>query len=1080
MTYLASILIVDDEATWLKELSQILTGAGYDVREAESGEKALELLAACKPDLVLLDIGMPGIGGLEVFRRMKENEAGRRVPVILFSEGPEPERREDGFALGAADCIVKPFRSGELLARVRMQLEISRLRDGLEAADGKIQAENARHQIAEEELKKSEAFLTFALQTMSAGAWDLDLVDHTSHRTLLHDQIFGYESLLPTWTYEMFLEHVLPEDRPEVDRRFQEATATQADWSFECRIRRADGEGRWIFAAGSHVRNTAGKPVHMSGIVQDITLRKATEARISRLTNLYSALSQCDHAVVHSTTVEELLRTICRVVVECGGMKMAWIGIVEEESGAVRITDSFGTGTGYLDGLQVSMNVVDPMGRGPTGTAIREGRPVWIQDFQRDAITAPWHERGARYGWASVAALPLRRGGKPIGAITIYSDKSEVFDEEARTLLVEMSFDVSFALDGFARKEERKQMEMALFQHRNMLEQILNSIPQSVSWKDRNSVYLGCNSVSAKRVGLAKPGDIAGKTDYDFPHPRHEVEAYIADDRNVMENNKPKFHYIEPLQQADGTRIWIDTTKVPLTDASGQVYGGLSVYDDITQRLEAEKAVQESENRLSFALQASRMGAWEVNLEDYSSHHTPIYDQIFGYESAVSEWSYRIFLNHVLPEDRADVDWLFHEAVSRQSEWTFECRILRADGEVRWIRVTGGHEKDQSGKPARVIGVVQDITERKLAQNLLKESEAKLRAILESTADGLLAVDNEGNVLHSSRSFAELWRVPSSLLEIGSDKELLAFATSQLIDPEGFSSKVRELYNSDNRSTDTLAFKDGRVFERYSLPMLMDGTRIGRVWAFRDITERRRAEKDLENKNAELERFTYTVSHDLKSPLVTIKTFLGYLEDDLRKEKRDAVAKDFAFIHSAADKMAILLSELLMLARVGHSRNPSVEVPLQEVVEEALNLVAGQIAERGVQVELTNEPVVLYGDRQRLVEVFQNLIDNAVKFLGDQTGPRIEIGVEMEGNEIAIFVRDNGKGIDPRHLSKLFGLFEKLDPHSPGSGMGLAMVKRIVEAHGGNIQAQSKGIGNGSTFRFTLAKTQFMPGRASR
>ena len=128
-------------------------------------------------------------------------------------------------------------------------------------------------------------------------------------------------------------------------------------------------------------------------------------------------------------------------------------------------------------------------------------------------------------------------------------------------------------------------------------------------------------------------------------------------------------------------------------------------------------------------------------------------------------------------------------------------------------------------------------------------------------------------------------------------------------------------------------------------------------------------------------------------------------------------------------------------------------------MKEALDLVAGRIAERGVQVEVTEEPILLCGDRPRLVEVFQNLVDNAVKFMGDQPAPRVEIGVEPDGGETVFFVRDNGIGIDPRHQPKLFGLFEKLDPGSEGTGIGLALVKRIVEVHGGRIWVESEGPG---------------------
>ena len=143
--------------------------------------------------------------------------------------------------------------------------------------------DNATEMATHKALQQSEARLTFALRTINAGAWDLDLRNHTANRTLTHDRIFGYASLLPAWTFEMFLEHVLTEDRPGVDRRFREATAAEADWNFECRIRRVDGEVRWIWAAGCHERNAVGDPVRLAGVVQDITERKRAEQEIESL-----------------------------------------------------------------------------------------------------------------------------------------------------------------------------------------------------------------------------------------------------------------------------------------------------------------------------------------------------------------------------------------------------------------------------------------------------------------------------------------------------------------------------------------------------------------------------------------------------------------------------------------------------------------------------------------------------------------------------------------------------------------------------------------------------------------------------
>lgn len=250
------------------------------------------------------------------------------------------------------------------------------------------------------------------------------------------------------------------------------------------------------------------------------------------------------------------------------------------------------------------------------------------------------------------------------------------------------------------------------------------------------------------------------------------------------------------------------------------------------------------------------------------------------------------------------------------------------------------------------------------------------------------------------------------------------------------------------------------------------GQIVGTLASARDITERRRAEAELQQKNDELVRFTYTVSHDLKSPLVTIRTFLGYVQEDLRNQDAAAVDKDLDHIGTAAEKMSRLLDELLTLSRIGRMVNPSVMVPLQAIVEEAMDLVAGQISARGVAVQVTQQPVLLFGDRARLVELFQNLLDNAVKFMGDQASPCVQIGVQADGGEAVLFVQDNGIGIDPRHQSKLFGLFEKLDPASDGTGIGLALVRRIVEVHRGRIWVESEGAGKGTKFCFTLARTE--------
>ncbi len=235
-----------------------------------------------------------------------------------------------------------------------------------------------------------------------------------------------------------------------------------------------------------------------------------------------------------------------------------------------------------------------------------------------------------------------------------------------------------------------------------------------------------------------------------------------------------------------------------------------------------------------------------------------------------------------------------------------------------------------------------------------------------------------------------------------------------------------------------------------------------------EIAERRHAQEELKAKNAELERFAYTVSHDLKSPLVTIKCFLGLLAKDLAAGKRKRMDHDMERIGTAADTMARLLDELLELSRIGRLMNPPEEIDLGDLAGEAVDLVTGEITRGAVEVEIAPGMPVVVGDRLRLLEVFQNLIDNAVKFLDRQRQPRVEIGSRSQGDETVCYVRDNGPGVDPRYHQKIFGLFERLDTSYEGTGIGLALVKRIVEHHGGRIWVESEGLGQGATFCFTL------------
>jgi PAS domain S-box-containing protein len=366
------------------------------------------------------------------------------------------------------------------------------------------------------------------------------------------------------------------------------------------------------------------------------------------------------------------------------------------------------------------------------------------------------------------------------------------------------------------------------------------------------------------------------------------------------------------------------------------------------------------------------------------------------------------------------------------------------------------------------------VIEHKQLEETFKDSELRYRRFFETARDGILILDEEtGTVVNVNPIMVEMMGfsreefLGKKIWELGFLKDIIA-------NRDNFEELKRKKYITyENLPLETAA---GQMKEVEFVSNVYEvGNHKVIQCNVRDITIRRRMEierekytKELVEKNTELERFTYTVSHDLKSPLVTIKTFLGYLAQDISAADKERIEKDVLFMNGAADKMGNLLRELLEMSRVGRMVNLPVEVTFRELVQETMTLVAGAVAEKGIQVKVSNDLVTLFGDRPRLIEIWQNLVENAVKFMPDQTSPQIDIGIEHPGNETIFFVRDNGLGIEPRYQSKLFNLFEKINAKTEGTGMGLAITKRIVELYRGRIWVESKGLGQGTVFFFTL------------
>lgn len=562
----------------------------------------------------------------------------------------------------------------------------------------------------------------------------------------------------------------------------------------------------------------------------------------------------------------------------------------------------------------------------------------------------------------------------------------------------------------------------------------------------------------------------------DLPAAMHAVQAHC-------EGNTPLYHHEHRIQCKDGTWKWIqDRGLVVARDTGGKPLRMIGRHSDITLRKLAEAKLRESENLFRMMSDSAPVLIWMSGVDKGCFYFNKIWLDFTG--RTLEQESGNGWTDGVHPEDAEKCMEIYRSHFDARKPFSMEYRLRRADGEFRWLLDNGVPRFDENGNFFGYIGSCLDITERNTIATNLRESERQLKAFIDFSYDLEYLTNTENRLIFITPSCERITGYTSS--ELMADPTLI----ETLIHPEDrekFAQHEHECHESLQEYEDSLQESlecagsrtiDFRIIKKDGSVIFMnhvchavygeDGKYLGRRVSSRDITERKLAEVVLKNKNAEIERFIYTVSHDLKSPLITIKTFLKYLEADVKSENVETALKDMGFIRGAAEKMGDRLDGLLALAKAGREVLHPVEVPLQEIIQEVLALVAGQVATGGVQIVITEEPILVYGDKAQFVEVFQNLVDNAVKFCQGVTMPRCEIGAECVGGTWEFFVRDNGRGIAAEHLERVFGVFQKLDATTAGSGIGLALVKRIIETHGGTIRVESEGSGQGTTFRFTL------------
>ncbi|MBN1399038.1 MAG: PAS domain S-box protein [Bacteroidetes bacterium] len=623
-----------------------------------------------------------------------------------------------------------------------------------------------------------------------------------------------------------------------------------------------------------------------------------------------------------------------------------------------------------------------------------------------------------------------------------------------------------------------KRTKEMVARERNLLRMVIDNLPDKIYVKDNIGRYIINNAFHLESLGLSRQDETSGKTVYDF-FPEKFARQFAADEQKIIQTGEPLIDREEEVINSRTGKInWHLTSKLPIKDNDGKIIGIVGISRDITEsklaglkRKEAEDAMRQSEERFRAVVEQSADAIFitdpdTMNIVD--SNHA--FQEMLGYSQ---EESRSLPVDKFIVTSIEEIKRNIGDIISSHQPVSGEWQLKRKDGSVIDV-VVSANSVTYGGKQL-VCMFARDVTEWKLLQNEnykllanLSESEHKFRTLFENLTEGValheMIYDENGKAVdYRIVDINPAYEKHTGLLQKKS-KGLLASVLYGTEKPPYFE-QFEEVVRTGEPKTFETYFQP---LERYFRIGVVSPKHGAFATVFEDITERIQKQKELEDKNAELERFTYTVSHDLKSPLITIKGFAGALLHDVMAGRHQRLEDDLRRIADAADKMSGLLGNLLELSRIGRIINPMSDVNLADLAREVTALLAGTL-ENKVEVDIKSDLPMVFGDQRRLAQVLQNLIENAVKFMGNQPNPRIVIGTRKDNEEQVVYVQDNGIGIDPNYHQTVFGLFNKLDTGTQGTGIGLALVRRIVEIHGGRVWVESQGRGFGSTFCFTLS-----------
>ena len=518
----------------------------------------------------------------------------------------------------------------------------------------------------------------------------------------------------------------------------------------------------------------------------------------------------------------------------------------------------------------------------------------------------------------------------------------------------------------------------------------------------------------------------------------------------------------------DGHTVFTENVFTNLFDAHGSLMGFQTIARDITERRRAEEALRASQERYWRLWDDAPVAYHRLDTKGIVLQVNQTEMNMLGY--AKDEMVGKPIFEFVQPDQRKDAEERFKRKLAGVDVPQQYDRIyVKKDGSSICVSIDDRLERDAEGQVVGIRTTMVDVSKRRQAEDALRESEKKYSTLVENSLTGIY-IDQDEKIVFANNRFAAMYGYER--------EELIGIETRWLVHPEDRpmteTMRKRRLNGEDvpNEYEARGLTKAGKTIwvNRRNSRIEYQG-RPAILGNIVDITEQKKAEEELLKINKELKNFVDVVSHDLKTPIVAIQGFSSRLFKKYQEKLGDKGGRYLKLINTSARRMEGLVTDLLALSSIGKVLSTFKDVSSIEIVANVTTGLQDKLKENRIELVVAEDLPHIYCDGERIYQVFENLIVNAIKYMGDTENPKIEIGYDDNGAFHQFYVRDNGIGIDAKYHGKVFEMFHRLREveDEKGTGLGLVIVDRIVNNHGGRVWVESEK-GKGAVFYFTLPK----------